>query len=98
MAPFKSIDPEKLRTLAAQGLSMYEIASCLRISYRWLYQRMKKQPEIRAAYLQGRSEGVDAASAALLQNCIEHKDAGSIRYYLTAVGGWGRRGASDRLR
>ena len=64
----KEIDPNKVETLAAQGLTMVQIADCLGVAGSTLYKRKKDEAEISEAIKRGRSKGIATITNALFQS------------------------------
>ena len=64
----KEVDPEKVESFAAQGLTMDQIASCLNICTATLYNRMGSELEVLEAIKRGRAKGIATISNALFQS------------------------------
>jgi len=64
----KEVDPNKVETFAAQGLTMDQIASCLGISTSTLYNRMGSELEVLEAIKRGRAKGIATVTNALFQS------------------------------
>ncbi len=63
----KEIDPKKVETFAAQGLTMDQIADCLDVGRTTLYERMGSEEDVRDAIKRGRAKGIATISNALFQ-------------------------------
>ena len=61
------IDSQKVEALAAQGLTMKQIALSLGIARSTLYENGKKNPDISDAIKKGRAKGLATISNALFQ-------------------------------
>ena len=64
----KDIDPAKVEALAAQGLTVDQIASCLGISRSTLYSRMGSEKTVLDAIKDGRAKGIATITNALFQS------------------------------
>lgn len=64
----KEINPDKVEALAAQGLTMDQIASCLGVGRSTLYERMGTEADVMDAIKRGRAKGVATVSNALFQS------------------------------
>ena len=64
----KEVDPNKVETFAAQGLTMDQIASCIGVSTSTLYNRMGSEVEVLEAIKRGRAKGIATVSNALFQS------------------------------
>jgi len=62
-----SVDPAKVEALAAQGLTVRQIAHCLDCSRTTLYQRMGSQADVANAIKRGRAKGIGTITNALFQ-------------------------------
>lgn len=62
------LDPKKVEQLAAQGLTVRQVADCCDISRSQLYARLKEEPDLSDALKRGRSKGIDVVTNALFQN------------------------------
>lgn len=63
----KEVDPAKVEVLAAQGLNVGEIASCLGVSRATLYNRMGSELDVLDAIKRGRDKGLATVTNALFQ-------------------------------
>lgn len=81
------LDLQKVEDLAAQGLNIEQIATCLGISDWTIYQRQRENSEVSEAIKRGRERGV-ALAASQLQNLIAQGNLGAVIFYLKAKGGW----------
>ena len=61
------IDPKKVETLAAQGLTVKQIADCLGIHRSTFYDHKNKHPDISDAIKRGRSKGIATVTNSLFQ-------------------------------
>ena len=64
----KEANPEQVESLAAQGLTMDQIASCLGMSRSTLYERVGSESDVSDAIKRGRAKGVATVSNALFQS------------------------------
>lgn len=64
----KEVDPNKVETFAAQGLTVEQIASCIGISRSTLYERMGSESDVSDAIKRGRAKGIATISNALFQS------------------------------
>ena len=64
----KEVDPNKVETFAAQGLTMDQIASCIGVSTSTLYNRMGSEVEVLEAIKRGRAKGIATVTNALFQS------------------------------
>ena len=64
----KEVDPNKVETFAAQGLTMDQIADCLGIGRSTLYERMGSEADVSDAIKRGRAKGIATISNALFQS------------------------------
>ena len=62
------IDVKKLESLAAQGLTVKQMADCLGIGRTTIYSHMNKDQNIRDAIKRGRSKGIATVTNALFQS------------------------------
>ena len=85
--PIANIDPERVRYLASQTFSVRDIAGCLGLSRRTIFNRMKTDPNLRAAYQLGISEAILTA-AEVIMNAIETGDVKTARFFLRVRAGW----------
>lgn len=67
----KIIDPAKVEELAAQGLSMKQIALCLGIARSTLYKKRGERLDISDAIERGRAQGLQKVANALFENCMK---------------------------
>jgi hypothetical protein len=61
------IDPDKVETLASQGLTMDQISSCLGCCTATLYNKMGSEVEVLDAIKRGRAKGVATIANALFE-------------------------------
>ncbi len=64
----KDIDPAKVEQLAAQGLTVKQIAHCLNCSRATLYNRMGSELDVLDAVKRGRAKGIGTITNALFQS------------------------------
>jgi len=64
----KDVDSAKVESLAAQGLTIEQIASCIGVSRSTLYSRMGSEKNVLDAIKDGRAKGVATISNALFQS------------------------------
>jgi len=64
----KEIDEKKVESLAAQGLTMEQIAYCLGVAGSTLYKRKVDESEISEAIKRGRAKGIATITNALFQS------------------------------
>ena len=69
------------KSLAAQGLTLKQIAISLGIHYATLNEKRKEYSEFSEAIEQGQAEGIKIATNALFDR-VKEKDLGAIKYYL----------------
>ena len=62
------INADKVESLAVQGLTMDQIASCLGCATSTLYNRMGSELEVLEAIKRGRAKGIATVSNALFQS------------------------------
>jgi hypothetical protein len=85
--PIANIDPDQVRKLAGLQLSVREIAGCIGVSRRTMFNRMRTDPILRAAYQLGISEAILRA-AEVIMNSIENGDVKTAKYFLKMRAGW----------
>ena len=78
----KPIDPRAVEPLAAQGLTIGQIASSLGVSRTTLYTRMGSEKELRAAVKRGRHKGLSTIANALF-NTAKGGNFAAQKYYLS---------------
>lgn len=61
----KPIDPAKVEVLAAQGLSVKQIAHCMDVGRSTLYERMGSKADVLDAIKRGRAKGIGTITNAL---------------------------------
>lgn len=81
--PFEITDQvcKKAETLAAQGLTMEQIAAVLGIGVRTVYEKQAEFPQFSQAIEDGRAKGIATISNALFQNA-KGGDIQAQKYYL----------------
>ena len=85
--PITKIDPEQVRILAGRMLSVRDVAGCLGLSRRTIFNRLKSDPSLRAAYRLGISEAILKA-ADVIMNAIETGDVKTAKFFLRVRAGW----------
>lgn len=85
--PRAKIDPVRVSELAGQQLSIGDIATCLGISRRCLFNRMKHEPELRTAYEHGLAVGV-AKAAGVIKKAINEGNLKAAMFFLKTKGGF----------
>jgi hypothetical protein len=85
--PRAKIDPARVAELAGQQMSIGDIATCLGISRRCLFNRMKQEPELRTAYEHGLAVGV-AKAAGVIKKAINEGNLKAAMFFLKTKGGW----------
>lgn len=93
-ARFNDIDWSKLEFLASRGLSLQEIADCLGISDKSMYNYRKKHAEITEAIRIGRSKGTSVIKNSLYEKAKDG-DVPAIKFYLVNVSNWMERAAHE---
>lgn len=76
----KEIDPAKVETLAAQGLTVDQIASCLGVGRSTLYDRMGTEADVSDAIKAGRAKGIATVTNALFQSAKGGNTTAQIFY------------------
>ena len=64
----KNIDPARVEQLAAQGLTIKQIAHCLDVGRTTLYSRMGSEANVRDAVKRGRAKGIGTITNSLFQS------------------------------
>ena len=72
------LDPEKVRRLAAQGLSQKQISRSLGVSWNTLNRNRKRSKDFNAAYEQGAAEGLSNVTNSLYEQALEGNTTASI--------------------
>ena len=80
------IDTEKVRKLAARGLSRTQVALALGISRDTLYRHKAQNSAIEEAFEQGRAEGVGLVANALFEKAIKGNVVAQI--FFLKCNGW----------
>ena len=78
--PRKEIDAQRCRELAAQGLSMEQIAYCVGVHPSTLYERQKAEPELSEAIKGGRADGIEEVTNHLMQSARDGNVTAQIFY------------------
>lgn len=76
----KEVDPGKVEALAAQGLTVEEIAGCLGVSRTTLYNRMGSEVDVLDAIKRGRAKGLATVTNALFQSAKGGNTTAQIFY------------------
>lgn len=76
----KEIDPAKVEQLAAQGLTIKQIASCLDCSRSTLYTRMGEKSDVLDAVKRGRAKGIGTITNSLFQSAKGGNTTAQIFY------------------
>lgn len=76
----KEADPLKVEELAAQGLTVGQIASCLGMSRTTLYDRMGSESDVLDAIKAGRAKGIATVTNALFQSAKSGNTTAQIFY------------------
>ncbi|MGY8962539.1 MAG: helix-turn-helix domain-containing protein [Rhodospirillales bacterium] len=76
----KEADPDKVEALAAQGLTVEQIAGTLGMSRSTLYERMGSESDVLDAIKRGRAKGVATVSNALFQSAKGGNTTAQIFY------------------
>ena len=72
------LDPEKVRRLAAQGLSQKQISRSLGVSWNTLNRNRKRSKDFNAAYELGVAEGLSNVTNSLYEQALEGNTTASI--------------------
>ncbi len=72
------LDPNKVRRLAAQGLSQKQISKAMGVAWGTLNANRKRSKEFNAAYEQGVAEGLDAVTNSLYEQALDGNTTASI--------------------
>lgn len=81
------LDLEKVEQLAAQGLTQQQIADCLGISDRTLYERKRTSAEVAEAIKRGQAKGVAVVTNKLFE-AARGGQPWAICFYMKTRGGW----------
>ena len=76
----KDVPAQRVEALAAQGLTIDEIAGCLSISRSTLYNRMGAEVDVLDAVKRGRSKGMATITNALFQSAKGGNTTAQIFY------------------
>lgn len=74
---------EEAREMASRGLTVSQIADCLGIGERTLYEKQSNYPQFMQAIKEGRSEGIHQVTNALFEKAIEGDNTCMIFYLKT---------------
>ena len=74
---------EEAREMASRGLTVSQIADCLGIGERTVYEKQSKYPQFMRAIKEGRSEGINQVTNALFEKAIEGDNTCMIFYLKT---------------
>ena len=76
------LDYDQVETLAGQGLSKKEIAYCLNISEKSIYNKQKNDVQFLQAIKKGRAKGLKKVTNALFQNATKSNNVTAQIFYL----------------
>jgi len=76
----KEVEPAKVEALAAQGLTVDEVAACLGVSRSTLYNRMGSEVDVLDALKRGRAKGMATITNALFQSAKGGNTTAQIFY------------------
>ena len=79
---------EQVENLAAQGLTVDQIALVLGVSHWTIYERQNEFPEFSDAIKRGRGKGIANVTNALYEKATVDKDNTAIIFYLKNRAGW----------
>lgn len=71
---------DKAREMASRGLTVSQIADCLGVSERTIYERQIEYPHFMQSIKEGRSEGINQVTNALFEKAIEGDNTCMIFY------------------
>ena len=80
-------DPEKVESLAARGLTLEQVASCLGISYQTLNEASKEYTDFAEAIKRGQNKGVSIIANALFESGKQGNTTAQI-FYLKCRAKW----------
>lgn len=86
----REVDLDRLRELAAKGLTRETMASLLGVSIRTFYERQVENPQISQAINEGRAKLADEMADRLLQKALAG-DTRACMFFLDRRCGWNRR-------
>jgi len=72
---------EQAREMASRGLTVAQIADCLGLGERTVYEKQKDYPQFMQAIKKGRAEGLNSVSNALFEKATQG-NVTAIIYYL----------------
>ena len=72
---------EQTREMASRGLTVAQIADCLGLGERTVYEKQKDYPQFMQAIKKGRAEGLNTVTNALFEKAVQGNTA-CIIYYL----------------
>ena len=72
---------EQAREMASRGLTVAQIADCLGLGERTVYEKQKDYPQFMQAIKKGRTEGINSVTNALFEKAMAGNTA-CIIYYL----------------
>ena len=75
------LNPEKVRRLAAQGLSQKQIAKAMGVSWNTLSRNRKRSKDFNAAYEQGVAEGLSSVTNSLYEQALGGNTTASIFFH-----------------
>ena len=76
-----SIDCDKAREMASRGLTVAQIADCLGLGERTIYEKQNEFPQFMQAIKKGRAEGINSVTNALFEKATQGNVTAMI-YYL----------------
>ena len=79
---------EQVENLAAQGLTVDQIALVLGVSHWTIYERQNEFPEFSDAIKRGRGKGIANVTNALYEKATVDKDNTAMIFYLKNRAGW----------
>ena len=79
---------EQVENLAAQGLTVDQIALVLGVSHWTIYERQNEYPEFSDAIKRGRGKGIANVTNALYEKATVDKDNTAMIFYLKNRAGW----------
>lgn len=86
--PRLKLDTERIRQLAAFGLTAEQIADRLGCSRRLLFERAKEDPMVRKAFDEGLAAGVEKVASALFRSATEGGSVAAMALWLRCKAGW----------
>jgi len=74
---------EQAREMASRGLTVAQIADCLGLGERTVYEKQKDYPQFMQAIKKGRAEGLNSVSNALFEKATQGNVTAMIYYLKT---------------